>query len=342
MFFILYIQSGQRSYIITQGCSLCLAPHTCIPTAAYFHPYRIYYSTETFLFLLSVCKYIIDIYMILCYILFILTPFHEETIAYFFIISYSSSLVFRLCLERKLPMRTIIFYLCSLFLPFFCPVLLPAVPTSPTPTHSFLSDSAPVILQAALTSSNHNPLYAADNDLLTLRFTTELPCFLSPCHLPQESDAAEPALLYYNPSGDHRTFYCTMRIQPGLLPDQTILTPDDLLRFLFPNGYRYYGSGSGITYLAPIRLSYQLIPVSHTAATTYLLTVSSNHPVELIAPERVSADGKVLWSVSCIDAAANGPLCLTFFLEEDDVLLYNLVNERKQMIQEESYAGKSD
>jgi len=133
-----------------------------------------------------------------------------------------------------------------------------------------------------------------------------------------------------------------MRIQPGLLPDQTILTPDDLLRFLFPNGYRYYGSGSGITYLAPIRLSYQLIPVSHTAATTYLLTVSSNHPVELIAPERVSSDGKVLWSVSCIDAAANGPLCLTFFLEEDDILLYNLVNERKQMIQEESYAGKSD
>lgn len=260
-------------------------------------------------------------------------------------------------------MRTIIFYLCSLFLPAFCLVLLPAAPlslqsfkieynlssketvsTDPIPPliHGFLSNSAPVILQAALSSSNHNPLYAADNDLLTLRFTTEFPCFLSPCHLPQEPDAAEPALLYYNPSGDHRTFYCTMRIQPGLLPDQTILTPDDLLRLLFPNGYHYYGSGFGITYLAPIRLSYQLIPVSHTVATTYLLTISSNHPVELIASERVSVDDRVLWSVSCIDAAANGPLCLTFFLEEEDILLYNLVNERKQMIQEESYAGKSD
>lgn len=262
-------------------------------------------------------------------------------------------------------MRTIIFYLCSLFLPLLCLVLLPAAPTplslrsfktecslsseetasadSILPlTHGFLSDSAPVILQAALTSSNPNPLYAADNDLLTLRFTTELPCSLSPCHLSQKPDAAEPILLYYNPSGDHRTFYCTMRIPPNLLPDQTILTPDDILRLLFPNGYRYYGSGSGITYLAPIQLSYQLIPISHTSATTYLLTVSSNHPVELIAPERLSADGKALWSVSCIDAAANGPLCVTFFLEEEDILLYNLVNEREQMIQEESYAGKSD
>ncbi|MBO5237152.1 MAG: hypothetical protein J6B50_00055 [Lachnospiraceae bacterium] len=220
-----------------------------------------------------------------------------------------------------------------------------------TPCSSPTSTSSPtVILEASIFSNNNcGPCYAIDEDLITFSFTTATPCQL-PAQLsyPSSADSTQSGvcnltnsctMLLLNPKQDYRHWLCVFRIKNGVLPDQYTITAYQLLDCIFNGDYCYYGNNPRVTYFAPIEYTYRIRPLTASdnpailsesgnlsSVQFYLLEFNSNHPVQFLMPERISNEKENYWSVSVIDAAGNGPCCITIPLEDTEFLLYNLSN----------------
>lgn len=215
--------------------------------------------------------------------------------------------------------------------------------------------SIPTILEAQLYSSNLcNSSYAIDNDLITCQFT------LMESYQPPQAHSTSPTLkgssstsrssqipsyyLYHSPH-DLRHWTLTFRIQNGLLPDQSTITIQTLLYWIFGENYRYYGKSDAITYYAPIHLSYQRSSTDHFSTdhsstnhsstnrsfsgtispdSSFSFSITANHSLIFLPPEQFITDNGIFWTVSVIDEAGNGPCCISIALESQDTLLYNL------------------
>lgn len=192
---------------------------------------------------------------------------------------------------------------------------LPAADPTALPTvfdRAQYISSLPTVISLQLYSSNLcNPSFAVDNDLITCEFT-----LANPCYLLEDFDMPVGYLFHMQPDLRHWSF--VFRIQNGCLPDQAKITADALLNQLFNGNYRYFGNCNDITYFAPIEISYQ--------ASESTFEIHGNHSLLFLPPEQITIENKDFWSVSVIDAAGNGPCCITVPLESPDTLLYNLTN----------------
>lgn len=217
------------------------------------------------------------------------------------------------------------------------------------------SDIVPTILELQLYSNNTcSPNLAVDNDRITCEFTLAKPCY--DINALAGTLSSSGYLFCIRP--DHRHWCFVLQIRNEYFPDQSRISADTLLRQIFSNNYRYYGSCNDIIYLAPVKISYQIsqpassfpiqqnsglppVPPPNTPFTSipsrpltsvlwtepeYSITIHGNHSLIFLPPEQILTKTEYYWLISIIDEGGNGPCCITVSLESPDALLYNLTS----------------
>lgn len=193
----------------------------------------------------------------------------------------------------------------------------------------------PVILEFHLYSNNPcHSSYAADCDQITLEFVTDKPCYFL-----LSSPLADRLSC---PTQDFRHWLYVWQIQKNDLDDQEQLWATDIFNQLFPDGYLSYGLNRSITYFAPLELSYSLqLPKQSSVHTsvmpdTPVLTIYANHAVEFLPAEHFEQDGIPYQSITMIDEAGNGPLCILLPLKQELLATLPIIQDHASKANTES------